>query len=599
MNNKPFRYILLIPLFLLLSLNGLWSQNIIEQAKLQYYLACIEDKQLDFKEKIAYYDSICNYYNRIEDRTQGNHYCLEKIKLIYDNGDFVSAYTQAVDFLNQLNQSMEDADERTINLRNELLITTGTICFKLGMYEDSISYYFKVLQQDNNPYVIEAYSYLAMTFTLLGQLNNGKGYNMKALELLNQADDSIRIKSAFKVYNHLAGYYHTIQENDSALYYLNLTFDYVEDEDPFNAEFLRYNNMGLIYSEMGETEMAQDYFSKAIEVAPSQHRKVSAYYNMGTLFQRKNNLSEAEKYFHLAIEESKMADNPLLMALSYARLSDIYHEQRDYKKAWQYLKTGMELRDSLFSNQKMEQISQVLNQFDVYRVEMDKKLLDSNLQLEKANSYKKNIWIGMLIFLLFAISSFAILSIRKVYLRYKEKVKIKTEEKEEEVRKEYEVTLEIKNRELASKVLSMSSTDDIILQMKEKISEQIVNNDPEKVKLIAEEMNAIMSSYEPGRVWEDFRYYFEQVHQSFYQRLYEIRPNITKTDQRICALLSLNLSVKEIARITNRSARTIENAVSRLRKNLQIPSDEGTTQFFNKLLNEDVLENTDGVGVKR
>ena len=68
--------------------------------------------------------------------------------------------------------------------------------------------------------------------------------------------------------------------------------------------------------------------------------------------------------------------------------------------------------------------------------------------------------------------------------------------------------------------------------------------------------------------WTEFEMRFANVYDSFYHKLNTIHPSLSAQDQRICALIKLNLSTKEIANITKSSLRSIENIRTRLRKKL-------------------------------
>jgi len=49
--------------------------------------------------------------------------------------------------------------------------------------------------------------------------------------------------------------------------------------------------------------------------------------------------------------------------------------------------------------------------------------------------------------------------------------------------------------------------------------------------------------------WKDFDHYFESVNKNFYTRLKQKYPEISANDLKICALIKLNLSIKEMASI--------------------------------------------------
>ncbi len=83
-------------------------------------------------------------------------------------------------------------------------------------------------------------------------------------------------------------------------------------------------------------------------------------------------------------------------------------------------------------------------------------------------------------------------------------------------------------------------------------------------------------------VFNEFKYYFEQVHPSFYKNIEEKCPDLTIKEKRLCAFLRLGLSTKDIASITFTEVRSVESARNRLRKKLDIASDESLIEFLSQ-----------------
>jgi Response regulator containing a CheY-like receiver domain and an HTH DNA-binding domain len=80
--------------------------------------------------------------------------------------------------------------------------------------------------------------------------------------------------------------------------------------------------------------------------------------------------------------------------------------------------------------------------------------------------------------------------------------------------------------------------------------------------------------------WELFQSNFDRIHENFFRRLKEEYPSLTSTDLRLCAMLKVNLSTKEIASMLNLSVRGIESARYRLRKKFNLSEDQSLTDFL-------------------
>lgn len=76
---------------------------------------------------------------------------------------------------------------------------------------------------------------------------------------------------------------------------------------------------------------------------------------------------------------------------------------------------------------------------------------------------------------------------------------------------------------------------------------------------------------------------FERVHHEFFTELKTHFPDLTAKELRLCALVRMNLTNKEIAPILNISIRGVETARYRLRKRLSIGQEENMVEFLEKL----------------
>lgn len=69
---------------------------------------------------------------------------------------------------------------------------------------------------------------------------------------------------------------------------------------------------------------------------------------------------------------------------------------------------------------------------------------------------------------------------------------------------------------------------------------------------------------------KDFELLFTQLHGGFNEKLIAINPDFTRIELQICALLRLNLSSKDIARLTNISLSTVEMTRHHIRQKLNL-----------------------------
>ena len=85
-------------------------------------------------------------------------------------------------------------------------------------------------------------------------------------------------------------------------------------------------------------------------------------------------------------------------------------------------------------------------------------------------------------------------------------------------------------------------------------------------------LSLIDFSFRNDDEWERFKFYFEEIHQGFFEKLLRLYPDITSSELRLCALIRLNLSIYEIASILGISVESVKTARFRLKKKIKSDS---------------------------
>ncbi|MEG2177611.1 MAG: hypothetical protein RRY15_01870, partial [Bacteroidales bacterium] len=94
---------------------------------------------------------------------------------------------------------------------------------------------------------------------------------------------------------------------------------------------------------------------------------------------------------------------------------------------------------------------------------------------------------------------------------------------------------------------------------------------------------SLLKEFSPNKDWSEFQMYFEQVNSGFFQKLEASYPGLTPNEMRLCALISLNLSAKEIASLTNRTFQSVGTAKFRLKKKMNLSPEVNLYEVFLKL----------------
>jgi DNA-binding CsgD family transcriptional regulator len=116
-----------------------------------------------------------------------------------------------------------------------------------------------------------------------------------------------------------------------------------------------------------------------------------------------------------------------------------------------------------------------------------------------------------------------------------------------------------------------------IIKLKSSSNSTSTQNDLQKISLLINEHIYL------DKDRKTFQIYVEELHQNFYLRLDATYPGLTNNEKRLCALLRLDLSSKEIASVLNISPKSVEMNRYRLRKKMKIAGSENLSELIQKL----------------
>ena len=146
-------------------------------------------------------------------------------------------------------------------------------------------------------------------------------------------------------------------------------------------------------------------------------------------------------------------------------------------------------------------------------------------------------------------------------------MKIKNEQLEKDIKS--------KSKELAVSTMSIVKKNELLAEIKNKILE--ANKANENLNSI---INIIDKSLRKNDDWKLFKESINNVDRNFLDRLNKLHPDLSPNEIKLCAYLRLNLSSKEIAPMFNISTKSVEIKRYRLRKKMNLLSDENLTHYI-------------------
>lgn len=501
----------------------------------------------------------------------------------------------------QQEQSLDGAD-MTYYL-GRLYVMLGAGYEEVGFWRQALNIYRKDLNLVDHASFIEAEpvrssELKAMLYNNMANIYLKQNDYDQAVRLYTQA---IAINTGLGADKELFNNYNNMAEVEIMRGELNKALEYAfqaqrwanSDEDPYTYYFIQCN-ISQIYLLQGKLKIAWEYMSDGLAYMQANGHDMD--YGYGCLFAA--NLwqatgDKAKRLFYLQEAErvAHRIGNQTLKVKIYNNLAEYYHDENQEEKAYRYLMMSYTLNDSIRVLDDAKRLADMELVYEMEKVVQENSLLRKESELKDLNIKRQRLI--LLLIGLMAAMTIGFISYRLLTQRKRRLAERRLAEQEAELsRKEMEIIqkrqadlkneLEIKNRELTSKVLKLMRNNEFIIHLTEELKQLLLELNPREnaKKEHIRELMAQLRTQNNDNSDTEFKYYFEQVYSSFFDNLLRTYPGLTAKDLRLCAFLRLGLSTKEISIITFREVRSVESSRNRLRKKMNIPADTDLTEFF-------------------
>lgn len=457
------------------------------------------------------------------------------------------------------------------------------------------------------------------------QVNYGKSYNgiWRALFLAENVDNN-HLKAS--IYNRLGRLYSFFKRKDRAFKYLNNSLNINKElvgKGVLNKAALveNYYLITATYRELGESGIGKTYLDSCFQISKQTTDKrlkvymqfekayiltqendtdqaikiykqiepwfqenrpsylVLVYTYWGDVYHKLSRLNESEKYYKKAIKIAETYNSHLdFSSLIHERLANIYIKKGSNKKAFFNLQKSRDL-DAHFFDSRSANNRLLLEIKDEYALDKEKheKLIQKQRveKLEQKDQIlllQRIILLGAIIFLI----AIGFIYFRNIRIKHNVEKKMIAKHRELELKKSEEL-LELKNKELASSALQLVEKNEFLRNLKSKLKDgnKGVDVNNREIKKI---LNSI--SISNNQSWEEFKLRFTAVNEKFYEKLAIDYPKLTQGDQKICALIKLNFTSKDMARLLGISVESVHTTRYRLRKKMELDRSVNLEDFI-------------------
>jgi len=275
-------------------------------------------------------------------------------------------------------------------------------------------------------------------------------------------------------------------------------------------------NLGQAYSMQGNHELAIERLEEGIAIAREsrmQHSIADLLLTLATVRRRHGNLHEAidlvTETLHIAQEIGARESE---MA-AFGELADVYEAIGDIDRAFASLRRFISVRDEILSAEKQNAITEVRIRMEIEGAERAREILRlENLRLEEEARHK--------------------------------------------------------SAELIAVAMQVVRKNELLENLQGRLRElEDGGGGKGEIRKLVDEIEADRGG---ASDWDLFEDRFRSIHPEFMEGLARKHPTLSPTEMKVCALLKIGLSTKEIANILCCSPRTVEDHRYRIRTKLGI-----------------------------
>lgn len=441
---------------------------------------------------------------------------------------------------------------------------------------------------------------MALVYRNIGTTLTSQNLAREAIPFLKQAvqinkkrGNSIEIALE---YSNLALAYKLLDQ-DSVYYFYQQAMKLLDESGSISNLMLVKFNYANYLKRQGKIADAEKLYKEVLRISTENHILMGQLYGLNLLAKTaviRKDSATANAYFDRALalaQDNKLTNDVLRLYLEIFEGNLRLHE---IEKASTYFDLWYDLNDSLQTTKQQDAVVKYQTFYETERKNLKIHILETESEKQRI---KTNY-----LFYIFLLALFA--SIATIYALW---LKSKSTKQKLVLAGQTQKTLEleISNKEL----VLISKEQEGALAKKEAEANQklmvskmlIISHNSEFLSEILTDLQALNLNLETGeqqdsmkkivasikcqvqpKRWDDFQKQYLEAHKDFFAKLNETHPGLTAGDHRLCAMLRMDLSIKEISELTMQNHRAVEMARHRLRQKFNLEREDNLTAYLSQ-----------------
>ncbi|WP_106597929.1 tetratricopeptide repeat protein [Dyadobacter jiangsuensis] len=472
----------------------------------------------------------------------------------------------------------------------------GRLLFISGHYPQSLDY---LLQAEKIFRAKDQEKMLAGNLNMLGELY----YRTRRPQLARkQYDEALEIYQNLReesgkaeIYGRIGHLYEKREMYDSAFYFQRKALQSYQLDRHTDGAAKIYENIGSIYEDLEKYDSAHFYFNRAYTLNTQTHNaraQVEVVNNLGDVLRKTGRFREGLAYSFQSLKLAQTSGERYQISSAYNDISKAYNLLARNDSAYHYLTLSRSLLNDIYSEESNKQLALLQTLYEIEKKDNEIEQLTQARRIDTLISIATGIVVVLVIVVAALIISRQRLKIRneqKLRAQHKQvyeaqnqlmEVELKNKKLEEEHLKQQ---LETKTQELSSYTLHVIRKNQLLEDLRAKLDEMIKDDKRDQRKQIKALSEQIGEGLQDNQHWEEFRGIFEQVHQSFFDRLQQQTGPLTANDLRLIALIKMNLTSTDIATLLGISQDSLRVIRHRLRKKLNLAAGDNLSAYIQSI----------------
>ncbi len=473
--------------------------------------------------------------------------------------------------------------EDTSQIAN-LNIKLGDFFKELELYSEAIKNYqaYQELNKTNDTSLVYVLNALASINLDLKKFSEAQKYSRKGLQISEDIHYSKGIAQA----NALLGSIEEKQQHyDDALRFQKISLSIFQKLNDSTGLAQVYENIGSVYEDLEEYNVAYQHFKMAHAFAKSSEGdlQINIINNLGDVNRKTENYSKALNYTNQALQLAQQTENESQIESALKDLARTHADLGDFEKAYAFLNNQSIVNEEELMQRNAEMVSAMQVLYEVKEKEAELELLNKENQINTVRQYIIIIITGTIILaLLFGLFYWNKRRRHEKYIMaYQQQLLQADLDKKtvEEAALKREIDIKISSLtnyslHIAHKNKMLSDVSKTLTKLKGRNSELVTT----KLQELSEEIESDLNN---NNEWTELMGYFGQIHPGFFKSLKSVAAEkLSASEMKLCMLLRLNLSSKEIAEILRITSDSVRIARYRLRKKLPLNSKDDLQAYL-------------------